>query len=288
MSKTKTTTSNLKINIIFFGNTKHSEIGAKIVNTIFPISLFVTISDSPIALLAKKLGKPSIETKILEKTTIEEIAKYEPDFLVVEDYGLILPNILLKLPRIASLNIHHSLLPKYRGPSPAPAAILNGDLVSGVSIIQIITTVDAGSILAQKKYPLIPGETTDSLLTKLNDMGGKLMVSVIKQYLKHSIKPIPQDLKKATYTKHLTREDGYFNISNPPSPEILDRMIRAYYPWPGAWTRFRPLGSNGQAKIVKFYPGGMIQMEGKKVIPMQDFLNGYPDFPLKKSITLDK
>ena len=268
--------------IIFFGNTKYSTIGLRIVNKVYPISLAVTIPKSPVKNLADELKIPVVETSKLDEAVLEKIEQMNTDFLIVEDYGLILPKMLLDLPKYASLNIHHSLLPKLRGPSPAPSAILAGDKVSGVTIIKMSEEIDAGDILAQQEYELAPDETTDSLLTKLNEMGGDLMVKVIQQYLKCLAKPTPQDNLKATYTKHFTREDGYFDIENPPSFEALDRMIRAYHPWPGVWCKWKM--DNGQLKIIKFLPQGKIQMEGKKAISYQDFLNGYPDFPLNLKI----
>lgn len=230
---------------------------------------------NPVKQLADELGLPIVETNQLDEVVVEKIKQLNPDFLVVEDFGLILPPELLEIPKYAALNIHHSLLPKYRGPSPAPAAILNGDPVSGVTVIKMTKEVDAGDILAQKEYELTPGETTDSLLTKLNEIGGQLLVSVIEQYLESSIRPIPQNPKQVTYTETFTKIRGFIDIKSFPSPEVLDRMVRAYYPWPGVWTKW-------ENRIVKFYPEGKIQMEGKKVIPLSDFLNGYPDFPLKK------
>lgn len=260
--------------IIFFGNTKYSTIGAEIINKAYPISLFVTIPDSPVKRLAKILNVPVLENQKLDEISIERIKQQKFDFLVAEDYGLILPKKLLDIPKYAPLNIHHSLLPKYRGPSPAPSAILAGDKTSGVTIIKMSEEVDSGDILTQQEYKLTPQETAESLLIKLNELGGKLLVSVIKQYLEGSVKPKPQDSKKATYTKHFVKQDGYFDINNPPSSEKLDKMIRAYYPWPGVWTRWRD-------KIVKFLPNGLMQMEGKKPIHSKDFLNGYPNFPFK-------
>lgn len=254
--------------IVFFGNTKYSLIGLKIIAATYPISLIVTNPDSPVA---KFEGIPLLQTDKLDPQSIEKISKLKPDYLIVEDYGLILSDQLLAIPRIASLNIHHSLLPKYRGPSPAPTTILNGDKISGVTIIEMGSDVDAGDIVAKEKYSLAENETTDSLLTVLNDLGGKLLVSVLPKY--PSIKKIKQDSKLASFTKKISKQDGYFDINNP--PQNLDRIIRAYYPWPNAWTLW-----NG--KIVKFYPKGQIQMEGKKVISLQDFLNGYPDFPLRE------
>lgn len=221
-----------------------------------------------------------METDKLDQPVLEKISSLKPDFLIVEDYGLILPEHLLAIPKYAALNIHHSLLPKYRGPSPAPTAILNGDKVSGVSIIKMTEKVDAGPILAQQEYTLKENETTESLLTKLNQLGGELLIKILPDLVEGGIVPKEQDNAIASYCNRITKQDGYFEIDNPPSPEILDRMIRAYYPWPTVWTLFRQ-GSKGQAKIVKFLPGGKVQMEGKKPINFKDFLNGYPSFPLR-------
>lgn len=258
--------------IIFFGNSKYSTLGLGIIAKTYPVSLVVTLSDSPVKQLAQNLDIPVLETNRLDSGALDKISGLNSNFLVVEDYGLILPNELLNMPRQAPLNIHHSLLPKYRGPSPAPTAILNGEKISGVSIIKMTDKVDAGDILSQEEYELRPDETTDSLLTILNTMGGKLVVDAIKNF--QSIKAIPQTESEATFTKMLKKQDGYFEIDNPPEAEHFDRMVRAYYPWPNVWTKWK-------GKIVKFYPKGLIQMEGKKIMPVKDFLNGYPDFPLK-------
>lgn len=277
--------------IVFFGNSKYSKIVTQIIHQKYSLSQIVTIPDKSLG--RKKILTPTpvkqfalenninlIETDSLDQATIQEISQIKPDFLVVADYGLILPKTLLDLPKIASLNVHHSLLPKYRGPSPAPTAILNGDRVSGVTIIKMSEEVDSGEIVVQRQYQLKDDETTDSLLTRLNFLGGELLLKVIPKYLEGSVKTIKQDQSKVSYTDHLKKEDGYFEITSPPSPQNLDRMIRAYFPWPNVWTRFRQ-GSSGQARIVKFLPGGLVQMEGKKPVPLKDFLNGHPDFPMK-------
>ncbi len=261
-----------KTNIIFLGNTKYSKIGVEIVNSTFPLSAIVTIPDSPVAKWGTEKNIPVITAEKFDQGIINTLSNLNPDFLIVEDYGLILPKEVLELPKYAPLNVHQSLLPKYRGPSPVPTTILSGDSLSGVTIIKMTDEVDAGDILAQSEYKLADNETTDSLLTVLNTLGGKLIVEVIKQYLTGSEKLTPQGENKASYTKKLHKEDGYFNINNPPSPEELDRKIRAYFPWPGVWTKW-------EKKIVKFLPGNKIQMEGKKAVSLKDFLNGYPNFP---------
>lgn len=273
------------MSIIFFGNSIYSRIGAQIIHQTYPISLIVTIPDrligrkkllsaSPTKQFALENNIPVLETGHLDQEVIDQIAKYQPDFLVVEDYGLFLPNKLLNLTRYAPLNIHHSLLPKYRGPSPAPSAILNGDSVTGVTIIKMAQEIDGGDILAQQEYALDPQETTDSLLKTLNKMGANLLIQLLPKIINDKIKPLKQSAKQAINCLRIQKEDGYFDIDNPPPLEKLDRMIRAYYPWPTAWTKWK-------GKIVKLLPKETIQMEGKKPVSLKDFLHGYPNFPIK-------
>lgn len=199
----------------------------------------------------------------------------EADLTVVAAYGKILTPKELNTPKYGAINVHPSLLPKYRGPSPIQAAILNGDKVSGITIIKMDEEVDHGPILYQETLELSDSDTFDSLSKKMFLRAAEILPQVIEDFIQEKIKPRVQDHAIATHCNLLTRESGYFDINNPPFPEKLDRMIRAYYPWPGTWTRW-----NG--KIVKLHPGGVIQMEGKKAIPLKDFLNGYPDFPITK------
>src|SRR3989344_8017509 len=219
------------MNIIFFGSSKYSTIVQKALFEKFGLSLTVTIPDKPVGrkqiLTPSPVKKLAIENSVpvltfdkLDKKELEQFSNETMkqfnngvDFLVVSDYGLILPKELLDLPKFAPLNVHHSLLPKYRGPAPAPTAILNGDKVSGVTIIKMVDEVDAGPILAQKEYTLAPDETTDSLLTKLNTLGGKLVVDVIKNY--DSLNAVPQDNSKASLTNRMSKQDGYIDLENP-------------------------------------------------------------------------
>ncbi|HSW47538.1 MAG TPA: methionyl-tRNA formyltransferase [Candidatus Saccharimonadales bacterium] len=286
--------------IIFFGNTRFSLIGAKIIHSKFGLSQIVTLPDRP-----DKKGRPTpnplksfaIENNIpyllvdkITHETIETISDLNPDFLIVEDYGLLLPDALLKLPKYESLNIHHSLLPKYRGTSPAPFAILSGDKITGVTVIAMNDKVDAGDILAQKEYEIKPTDTTESLLTELNKLGGGIILPVLKDYIDGVAHPIKQDESKASYTERMSKSDGQIDINNPPDKDKLDRMIRAYYPWPGVWTT---LSVKGKALRVKFLPkplslrgieedeaipsNYLIQPEGGKPMSVKDFLNGYPE-----------
>lgn len=200
----------------------------------------------------------------------------EADLAVVAAYGRILTKGELNTPKYGCINIHPSLLPKYRGPSPIQTAILNGDKTSGITIIKMDEEMDHGPLLYQESLELSSEDTFDSLSKKMFLRSAEVLPEIINKFVAGAIEDFAQDDKKATFCKLLTKESGYFDINNPPSTEQLDRMIRAYYPWPGTWTRWNN-------KIVKFLPEGMMQMEGKKAILLKDFQNGYPDFPIRIS-----
>lgn len=271
--------------IVFFGSSHYSVIDAEALQKSFGLTAVVTLSDrsigrkhiltpNPVKTFGLNHNIPVITADKLDKTIIEQIASLKPDFLVVADYGLILPKTLLALPKYAALNIHHSLLPTYRGPSPAPTVILAGEKISGVSIIIMTPEVDAGDIVNQKSHSLSPDETADSLRTALNTLGGQAIVEAIENYQKGTVKLMKQDPAKVSYSKTMTKQDGYIDSNSPPSKEVIDRMIRAYYPWPNVWTKLQMEDDKWQT--VKFLPKKRIQMEGKKPVSYKDFINGYP------------
>lgn len=281
--------------IIFFGSSKYSTIVAKALHKNIGLAAVVTLPDTPIGrhktitanpvkIFAQGSNIPFITADKLDSVTIEKISRLRPDFLVITDYGRILPKELLALPKYAPINVHHSLLPKYRGSSPAASAILAGDPVSGVTIIEMNQKVDAGDILAQKEYILKNNETKESLLTALNTIGAEIILPVLHEYVQGKIKKTRQDESKATFTQKTKKTDSFINSDNPPSREQIDRMIRAYYPWPTTWTK---LPINGIPKIIKFLPENKIQAEGGKPMSVKDFLNGYPQLKekLKKLLT---
>lgn len=276
--------------IVFFGNTKYSLIGAQIIHEHLGISQIVTIPDrpdkrgrmqkSPLKTFGEEHAIPVLEVNKITDDVIEQIKTFAADFFVVEDYGLLLPEKLLAIPKQAALNIHHSLLPKYRGSSPAPEALLNGEKTTGVSVLMMTKKLDAGDILGQKTYEIKPDDTTDSLLTVLNQLGGELIIPILQNFDEAKVKAVQQDESQVVLTKMMKKEDGYIDPANPPETNQLDRMIRAYFPWPTVWTR---LSINGQEKIVKFLPGNKLQVEGKTPMSVKDFINGYPE--LKEEIT---
>lgn len=248
------------------------KVGRKQILTPSPVKSFIGLSLKGLAFQAPEK---------LDSEVTKKLKKLKPDLFVVAAYGKIFPQEVLDIPKYGSLNIHPSLLPRYRGPSPIQNAILNGDKVSGVSIIKMDQKMDHGPIVITKKISLSDKDTCVTLSTKLFTEGAGLLIKIIPDFIAGRVKLTPQNDSQATSTHLIKKEDGYFDINNllanrqvPQFYEKLDRIIRAYYPWPNAWTKW-------DGKIVKFYPGNVVQMEGKKPMLLADFLRGYPDFPLK-------
>lgn len=227
------------------------------------------------------LGTPEyvfpIRGKLKNHFTLVDSLK-KADLVVVAAYGKILTTKDLNYPKFGGINVHPSLLPKYRGPTPIQQVILNGDKVSGITVIKMDEQIDHGSIIYQESLELSGSDNFHTLSKKMFLRSAQILPQIIKDFVSGKIKPVEQNHKEASYCERLTKEHGYFPINNPPPFEKLDKMIRAYYPWPGVWTLWKV---QGKEKIVKFLPGNLIQMEGKKAVSTKDFLNGYPDFPLK-------
>jgi methionyl-tRNA formyltransferase len=146
-----------------------------------------------------------------------------------------LPQEVLALPKHGLLNIHPSLLPRYRGPSPVQAAIMNGDKEAGVTIFKMDEQMDHGPILAQFKEEIKPDDTAASLYERLFTLGGGVMVTILPSYLEGNIKLRKQNHRKATYTRLLNRDSGKINWKD--SDQQIERFIRAMHPWPGSWTK---------------------------------------------------
>lgn len=239
-----------------------------------PVGRKYVITPSMIAKKAEELGIKALKPKVFDGDTIKQLEAFEAEVFVVASFGHIIPKEILKIPKYGSLNIHPSKLPKYRGPSPIQTQILDGVEESAVTIISMDEEVDHGFIVSQEEFRLSDNDTFDFLHTKMFQAGGELLVRILPDLISGKITPKPQSHTEATFTQHIEKQNGYFGIENPPSPEKLNRMIRAYYPWPTAWTKW-----NG--KVIKFLPGGLVQMEGKNPTQIKDFLNGHPTFPLK-------
>jgi len=260
---------------------------------------------SPVKQLALSQEIPVWQPGSLKRQeNIEMLAAYQSDLFIVAAFGQILPQAVLDLPRYGTLNIHASLLPKYRGVSPISEAILQGDTETGVTIMLIDAGVDTGPILLQRAIPIAEDDTTGSLTLKLAALGASALLEALPLWVQGNITPQPQDERFASHTHMLHKEDGKIDWNRP--ADVLARTVRAFTPWPGAYTNWgnkilkiisahtiqSDPGSearagtvslrkeNGlQTLIVATGKGLLIleklQLEGKKVTSADEFLRGY-------------
>ncbi len=169
-----------------------------------------------------------------DPAAVEQLRALAPDFLVVIAYGMILPQEVLDIPRLGPINLHASLLPRYRGPAPLQFALMSGDEVTGNSVMLMNARMDEGDVLAMQELPILAGETLSSLHDRLSQAGGPFLVKTIADFAEGRIKPKPQDHSRATYTQKITPELARLRWHEK-SVRELDRQVRAMYPAPGAW-----------------------------------------------------
>ena len=266
------------------------------------------------ALLASPVKKAALARQLtvvqppsLKKPeAVEQLAGFEPDLIVVAAFGQLLPKAVLELPRLGCLNVHPSLLPRYRGASPVTAAILAGDRFSGVSIMLLDEGMDSGPVLARAQIPVAPGDTSASLGEKLSQVGARLLGDVLAGWRRGELKPHPQDDSQATYCQPIGKEEGEIDWRLPAIE--IGRRVRAFHPWPGCFTHWRgktlkiieaaPLTAETFASrgtvvggVVALDGGGLaiatgegalavlrVQLEGKQAMSAADFVRGQRDF----------
>lgn len=204
------------------------------------------------------------------RTKIEDL---QPDLGVLASYGALIPKKVIEIFQYGILNIHPSLLPKYKGPSPIQYAILDGERNTGISIIKLDDQIDHGPILLQKPFNLAEKDTLKNATELMFREGGDMIYELIQKMRSGlSIKVIPQRIKDESWTEKIDKTRGEIFIENPPQVSDLDRMIRAFYPWPGVYLT---TSLSGNKKILKLLPNNMYQVEGKRQMSYKDFLNGY-------------
>jgi len=192
----------------------------------------------PVKRAALHLGIPVFQPESLrDPAAVEQLALLRPDAGVVAAYGEILRKDVLAIPPHGYLNIHPSLLPRYRGPTPVPGAILAGDTETGVTVMLLDAKMDSGPILAQQRTPLPPDARSGPLTEQLFRLGSALLLEALAGYVAGTLAPSPQDDSQATYTKLLKKEDGAIDWGA--AAIQIERMTRAYDPWPGAHTSWR-------------------------------------------------
>lgn len=192
------------------------------------------LTPPPVKVLAQTLGIDVIQPeKLREPEAQARLQEWAPDLIVVTAFGQILRKSVLALPRYGCINVHASLLPRWRGAAPIQAAILNGDAQTGATIMIMDPGVDTGPILSQQPMDIQPDDTAETLGSRLSEAGARLLMQTLPGYLEGSIKPQPQDETHATYASMLSKEDGLLDFSQP--AEGLERRVRAFNPWPGAF-----------------------------------------------------
>ena len=196
------------------------------------------LEPSEVAEVAERRGLKLLRpAKIRTEEFLAELRALEPDVLVVAAYGRILPDAVLETARIIPINVHASLLPRHRGASPVESAILAGDAITGVTIMRVISRMDAGPILLARAIPLAPGETQGTLKEKLADLGATTLIEALALIARGGLSETPQDESLATYTRPIGKIDA--NIDWHAEAAVIERMVRAYDPWPIARTRLR-------------------------------------------------
>lgn len=191
---------------------------------------------SPVKQIALENDITVLQPRRLRKNAemVQILRDLAPDVIAVAAYGLILPASVLEIPPHGCVNVHASLLPKYRGAAPVAAAILNGDGLTGVTIMLMDEEMDHGPMLAQRSTPIRPDDTRQSLTERLAEMGASLLVETLPRWVAGEVEPQPQDHAAATYAHILKKEDGEIDWAQPASR--IAHMTRAYDPWPGAYT----------------------------------------------------
>jgi methionyl-tRNA formyltransferase len=301
----------MSLNLVFCGTPQFAvPTLEKLVDAGFRVQLVVTQPDrpkgrglelvqSPVKQSTLKLNLPITQPERI-KTNDEfraQLTALEPDAIIVVGYGRIIPQWMLDLPPLGNINLHASLLPKYRGAAPIQWAIANGETVTGVTTMRIDAGLDTGEILLQQQLALAPDDTAETLAPRLASIGADLMIETLRGLEAGSVHPRPQDNSQATLALILRKEDGLVDFSRS-AAEICNR-IRGFQPWPGAYTKFR--GKNLQiirarpatdalplaelhATVDRLLVGCAhntslelleIQLEGKKRTSAADFVRGY-------------
>ncbi len=272
-----------------------------------PVGRHRETTPSPVKALALQRNIPVEQPARFEETTVATLKAYRPDIIVVAAYGKILPQTVLSLPGFGCLNVHASLLPRWRGASPVQNALLSGDPETGISIMLMDAGMDTGPIFMQKAFPIASDDTYTTLLTRMSVDGVRLLKEVIPRWIERRIEPIDQDDSKATLCELIEREDGRL-FWNDSAENILNRY-RGLSPWPGIFTFWKRNDGLIRIKLTKisiqktgpitertygevFEIGEKIavrcglgivfleelQPEGKSRMSVRDFINGKPEF----------
>jgi methionyl-tRNA formyltransferase len=260
------------------------------------------VTDAPVKAVAVAHGLPVLQpARLREPSAMEALSALTPDLGVVAAYGKLIPEAMLALPRLGMINVHASLLPKYRGAAPVHRAVIDGETETGVTIMRMVVALDAGAMIAKVVRPIGPDETSDIVEKDLARLGVAPLLEVIERLAAGTAHEEPQDEQRSTYAARLTKEEGLIDWSRPAS--AIHNRVRGLYPWPHAYTHLKgarlivrrsrveegattaapgtvvdvsrdrvlvAAGHGSQLAVVELQP------EGKRPMPVRDFLAGHP------------
>lgn len=296
--------------IVFMGTPDFSAVVLEKLNSVYPVCAVVTgldkpvgrgyqLKPSPLKVKAQQLDIPVLQYAKVSKEGIDMIKEISPDIVVTAAFGQILSEEFLSIPKYGVLNVHASLLPKYRGSSPIQWAIINGDEYTGITIMRTVKAVDAGDILQQEKLSIGCKETAGELFERLATLGGNTIVDAIGKIIDNTANFTPQNDREATHCSMIRKRDGHIDFSK--TARQLDCFVRGMSPWPSAFTTLDgktlkvfevekvECASNGKVGevleanvkdglLVKVSDGAIrlctIQLEGSKRMSDKDFLIG--------------
>lgn len=256
------------------------------------------VQPPPVKVAAQELGIESFQPEILRDSAVQErLAGYGATVFVVAAYGKILPAAVLAIPARGCVNVHASLLPRWRGPSPIVSAIREGDSVTGVSIMELVLKMDAGPVILRAGMAIEATDTAATLEPRLAELGAAKLVEALPEWLSGAIHPVPQDESLATYCRLITKSDGHLKATMTASE--AERAVRAYNPWPTAVVGYRserlaiwaahtdvtrPASSPGTLRVIGREPAvafrdawlvlDEVQRTGARRMAARDFLNG--------------
>ncbi len=257
------------------------------------------VEPPPVKIAAQTFGCEVVQPESVKTPEfIDHITGLAPDFFVVVAFGHILPKALLQIPRLGAVNIHASLLPKYRGAAPIQRAVINGEQETGITTMLMDAGMDTGDLLLVKKTPIFQQDTAQTLHDRLSLMGAELIMDTLDGLAARTLRPVAQDDSQATYAPMLKKADGRIDWRRP--AKSIDALIRGTAPWPGAYTTCEdrtfkifkaiPLPDKTDAApgtIIKSFPGELrvatgdgvisileIQSQSGKRMPIEDFLRG--------------
>ena len=261
------------------------------------------VTDSPVKAAARAHGVPVYQPdRLRDPEVATTLRRHVPDLGVVAAYGKLIPGDLLRLPRLGMINVHASLLPKYRGAAPVHRAVINGEVETGVTIMQVVDALDAGDMLATSVRAIGPDDTSDAVERALAEDGARLLLDVIDRMESGTVQAVPQDASASTYAVRLTKSEGQIDWAL--SARQIHNRVRGLYPWPHAYsyldgarlivlgTRVLDGGNETPGTIVDVTPDAIVvatgdgriaivelQPEGRRPMPTRDFLAARPIRP---------